>query len=79
MSKISQDVRNLSLSWKKQVGFQKKIMFLKSAKISKFAVEWDWKIQLSRNFQNLVSLIETYGFFKKNCFFKKTVILAELL
>ena len=60
--------------------FRKKIIFLKNAEISKFAVKWDWKIQLSQNDQNLVSSIETYRFFEKNCFFfKEIVILAEML
>ena len=78
MSKISQDVRNLSFSWKKQVGFQKKILFSKSAEISKFAVECDWKIQFSQSVTDLVFLIEVNGFFQKK-FFKKTVVLAEML
>ena len=57
MSKISQDVRNLSFSWKKQVGFQKKKIFLKkSADISKFAVECDWNFQFSQGVKDLVFL-----------------------
>ena len=71
MSKISQDVRNLSFSWKKTSRFsEKNFFFQKKVGISNFAVKCDWKIQLSQSVRNLVSLIQTFGFFEKN-FFKK--------
>ena len=80
MSKFSQDVRNLGFSWEKNKSvFRKEYIFSKSAEISKFGVKCDWKTQPTQSVQNLVSLIEIYGFFEKNCFFKKTVLLAEML
>ena len=72
ISKISQKVEKLFLSWKKRLVFCRKILsFLKTAKGSKFAVECNWTSKISRNVQNLVLLNKIYGFFVKNLWFLK--------
>ena len=69
MSKISQNLRKLGFSWKKQVGFRKRNCFFENtAETSKFGVKCDWNNPISQSVQNVVFLLEKYGFFERNCF-----------
>ena len=69
-----------SVFLQKQWFFEKKREFLKNAKSSSFALEWDWKIEKTQNFQNFCSLKENSClFWKKSWKFLKTSKVSKLL